>query len=92
MTEKLIDDKLCKGVKKLDGMAIKLLSLTFTGFPDRTILLPGGRICFAELKSTGMKPSERQKVVIAWLRRLGFTVYVIDSQEGLDSFFNDIKV
>ncbi len=90
MTEKLIDDKLCKGVKQRGGIAIKLMSLTFTGFPDRTVLLPGGRVYFAELKTTGQKLRPRQVIVIDLLRRLGFTVYVIDDQEGLDTFFNEV--
>jgi hypothetical protein len=92
MTEKLIDDKLVRGVKALGGIALKMICLSFTGLPDRTVLLPGGRVCFAELKTTGKKPSPRQVTVIAFLRKLGFTVYVIDDQAGLDNFFNEITI
>ena len=91
MTEKLIDDKLVRGVKELGGIALKLICLSFTGLPDRTCLLPGGIVVFAELKTTGKGLSPRQKIVIPQLRKLGFTVYVIDDQAGLDTFFNDIK-
>lgn len=91
MNEKLIERKLRQGVEKLGGMALKLMSLWFTGMPDRTVLLPGGRIYFVELKSTGKKQSPRQKIVKALLQRLGFTFYVIDDQAGLDAFFNDIN-
>lgn len=91
MTEKLIDDKLVAGVKKLGGIALKMICLTFTGLPDRTILLPGGRIYFAELKSTGKKTTPRQDLVIAFLRKLGFTVFVIDDQVGLDGFFKTVS-
>ena len=79
-------------MKALGGLALKLTCLWFTGWPDRTVLLPGGRIVFAELKTTGKKLSPRQEVVIPWLRNtMGFTVFVIDDQEGLDLFFEHIK-
>lgn len=84
MNEKLIDRKLCEAVKKLGGLAVKLWSPTFTGMPDRLILLPGGKVCFAEFKSTGKVLKPRQKIVIALLQKLGFTVFVIDDQPGLD--------
>lgn len=91
MNEKLIEKKIREGVKKLGGQAIKLVSPSFTGLPDRLVLMPGGRTWFVEIKSTGKKPSPRQKVVIEWLRKLGFTVFIIDTQEGIDNFFNEIQ-
>jgi hypothetical protein len=88
MNEKLIEKKLREGVKKLKGEALKFFCMSFTGMPDRIVLMPGGRAWFVELKSTGNKPSPRQEFVIGWLRRLGFQVFVIDTQEGLDEFLN----
>lgn len=86
MNEKLIEKKLREGVKKLKGEALKFFCMSFTGMPDRIVLMPGGRFWFVELKSTGKKPTPRQAVVHDWLRRLGFQVYVIDTQELLDGF------
>lgn len=85
MNEKLIERKLCEGVKKIGGLALKLWSPTFTGLPDRLILLPGGKVCFAELKSTGKPLRARQKIVIPALQKMGFTVFVIDNQQELDN-------
>lgn len=90
MNEKLIDRKLCEGIKARGGIALKLTSLTFTGMPDRTVLLPVNFVCWVEVKTTGKPLRPRQAIVIAMLRKMGFTVYVIDSQEGLDAFFTDI--
>ena len=86
MTEKLLDDRIVKLVKSLGGNAMKLTSLSFTGIPDRTVLLPGGNICFVEVKSTGKKPSARQELVIGWLRGLGFKVFVVSDQDSYDDF------
>ena len=91
MNEKIIERKLAQSVKKANGLAIKFLPFAFTGFPDRIVLMPGARIWFVELKSTGQKLRPRQEVVIAWLRKLGFNVWVIDTQELLDNFLNEIR-
>jgi len=90
-SEKLLEKKLRETVKKLGGLAIKFFVLSFTGFPDRIVLMPGGRIWFVELKSTGKKPTPRQEIVIGILRKLGFSVYVIDTQELLKEFLNLIQ-
>jgi hypothetical protein len=58
--------------------------------PDRFILTPGGRIRFAELKSTGKQLSERQEVVKKQLEDLGFSVAVIDDQKTLDEFLKSL--
>jgi hypothetical protein len=91
MNEKLIEKKLREQVKKLGGLAVKFFVLSFTGFPDRIVLMPGARIWFVELKSTGKKPSPRQRIVIEVLQKLGFTVLVIDSEETLKVFLELIK-
>lgn len=90
MNEKLLEKKLREGVKARHGLAVKFFAPTFTGLPDRILLLPGGRIRFAEVKTTGEEPSDRQLVVHAQLRALGFTVDVIDDQTTLDNLLNAI--
>lgn len=91
MNEKLLEKKLREQVKKLGGLALKIYSAWFTGLPDRLILMPGGKLWFVELKSEGKKPTPRQTVVIGILLKLGFTVFVIDTQILLDEFLNLIK-
>jgi len=58
------------------------------GLPDRLVLLPGRVLFFAELKSTGKKPTLLQKKTHERLRLLGFDVYVIDTLELLYTALN----
>ena len=89
MNEKLIERKLREGVKRKGGLALKFVSPGFTGVPDRIILLPSGKICFAEIKTTGEEPTPRQQLVIEQFRDFGFQVEIIDSQESLTNFLTD---
>ena len=69
---------------------IKLLSTFIKGLPDRMILCQGGYVGFAEIKTTGKKPTKIQSYIHEKLRALGFTVLVIDDSESRDaaiSFF-----
>ena len=89
--EKTLEKKLREQVKKLGGIAIKFFSASFTGMPDRMVLMPGGRISFVELKSKGKKPTPRQSFVIKMLLRLGFRVEVISTDELLNEFLKSIN-
>lgn len=91
MGEKTFEKKLREEVKKLGGLAIKFFVFAFTGFPDRIVLMPGAKIWFVELKSPGKVPSPRQNIVIGMLVKLGFKVWVIDSEILLNNFFNEIR-
>ena len=84
--EKKLEIKLRDGVKVLGGLALKLVGSGFTGLPDRLVLMPGGRLYFVEMKAPGKKPSPRQRYVIGWLRKMGFSVWVIDNQYTIDIF------
>jgi len=90
MNEKLLERKLVAAVKQKGGIAIKLTSPSLTGLPDRMVLMPRNNIYFAELKSTGKKPTERQIYVMHQLHNLGFFSTVIDTQSKLDSFLEMI--
>jgi hypothetical protein len=54
------------------GRALKLKMENERGFPDRTIILPGGFIAFAELKRArgSSKKYEQQQRMIAWLKSM----------------------
>jgi len=82
--EKAVETYLREQVRKAGGLALKLVCPGWTGVPDRLILLPGGRIFFAETKDLGKTPKRRQKYVHSRLRELGFTVFVPDSKEAVD--------
>src|SRR5690606_39870147 len=73
-SEKDLERKLNRGVKKLLGLTFKFVPLFVAGIPDRICLLPGGRIFFAEIKTTKQKPKKLQLFWHAKLRKLGFRV------------------
>lgn len=64
--------------KRNGCQALKLIILRKRGFPDRTVLCPGGCIFFVEFKRKGKKPNPLQKKVRAMLEELGFNYYVCD--------------
>lgn len=90
INEKQIEQKLVKAVRALGGLCPKLVSPGMDGMPDRMVLLPGGRMAFAELKASGRKPRPLQLRRMAQLSRLGFRVYVIDGPEQIGSVLNEI--
>ena len=91
MTEKQIEQKLTLAVKRSGGIACKFVSPSFSGMPDRLILLPGGVMAFAELKAPGKKPRPLQASRHRMLRRLGFRVYVIDKPEQIGGMLNELQ-
>ena len=69
---------------------IKLLSTFIKGLPDRMVLCKGGYVGFAEIKTTGKKPTKIQLYIHDKLKDLGFEVFIIDDIESRDravSFF-----
>lgn len=69
---------------------IKLLSAFVKGLPDRMVLCKGGYVGFAEIKTTGKKPTKIQLYIHDKLKELGFEVFIIDDIESRDravSFF-----
>lgn len=81
-SEKVFERTLSKYVNDKGGIAVKLLSQFVNGLPDRLYLLPGGRALFVEFKSTGKKPARIQEHIIRRIRKLSFTVLVVDSPEA----------
>ncbi len=91
MREKQIESKLVIEVKKIGGIAPKLVSPGFDGMPDRLVLLPDGHIAFVELKAPGKKPRLLQLARHRLLRSLGFRVYVIDDAEQIGGMLDEIR-
>ena len=81
--EKALERKLGKEIKKIGGWSIKLIPGLVAGLPDRLCLLPGGRVVFVEVKSTGRKPTKIQKFIHTKLRDMGFRVEIIDKNEQI---------
>lgn len=74
---------------------IKLLSTFIKGLPDRMVICQGGYVGFAEIKTTGKKPTKIQTYIHEKLRALGFMVFIIDDLESRDNaiifFLNKVK-
>ena len=84
--EKTIEGYFTRKVKEHGGLAWKFVSPGHAGVPDRIVLLPNGKCCFAEIKAPGKKPRKLQKAVIKRLQKQGFDVWVIDSYEKAKAF------
>lgn len=85
--EKEIEQKLVDLVKRYGGRCEKLVNAGFAGFPDRTILLPGGKVIFVETKRPkGGRYSALQDKWRDWLHALGFDYYRIKDFEQLKLF------
>lgn len=90
MLEKQIEQKLSLMVKQHGGMALKFVSPSFAGMPDRLVLLPDGIIAFVELKAPGKKPRPLQLSRHRRLRCLGFKVYVIDNLDQIGGMLSEL--
>lgn len=90
MLEKEIEKKLVEGVHKIGGRAYKFVSPGNDGVPDRMVLLPGGSLMFAELKTEKGKLSSRQKVQIRALQALGFDVRVLYGLADVEDFLREV--
>lgn len=91
MREKLIEQKLIRAVKAAGGIALKFVSPGYDGMPDRLVLLPESRMAFVEVKAHGMKPRPLQVRRHGMLRRLGFLVYVLDSETQIGGILDEIR-
>ena len=91
MTEKYIEQKLGKAVKKRGGMALKVVSPGLDVVPDRIVLLPMGRMAFVELKAPGKKMRPLQVRRKRQLEALGFLVYCVDRVEQIGGVLDEIK-
>jgi hypothetical protein len=89
VSEARIERYLVAVVKHHGGFALKLNLIGRRGWPDRLVLIPGGHCCFVELKRPGARPRKLQERVHQLLRRLGFNVVVLDSEDKVDEWTRD---
>lgn len=89
-SEKSIEQALTKEVKKRGGLALKFISPGMSGFPDRVIMMKGGKLAFIELKAPGKKMRPLQIKRKRQLEALGFLVYCIDSKEQIGGVFDEV--
>ena len=82
-----IEQRLVHGIEKLGGLCIKVGQ---DGWPDRLCILPGGRVCWAELKRPDGTASGPQRWRAVQLRRLGQRVERPSSAADVDALLEDL--
>ena len=90
MREKPIEQSLVKAVRQMGGMCPKFISPGMDGMPDRMVLLPKGKIVFVEVKAPGKKPRPLQVRRHEQLRKLGFSVFILDDPAAIPTLLEGI--
>ncbi len=90
MTEREVERFFKAQLEKRGAIVWKFVSPGQAGVPDRVVLLPGGRVVFAEMKAPGEKPRPLQRAVFARMARAGHPVYIIDSREAVKKFMEEV--
>ena len=91
MLERFIEQKLVARVKREGGLCPKFVSPGSDGWPDRLVLMPGGKFAFVELKAPQGKLRPIQVQRHAQLRDLGFLVYVINDPNQIPEALELLK-
>ena len=81
-----LEQYLVKRTAESGGVALKI---GYDGYPDRLLLLPGGRAVFAELKRTDGKVSPLQEYRAQVMLRLGFEVAFPRSKDDCELILAD---
>lgn len=92
MLEKELEEKLVDKIKQKGGRAYKFISPGNSGVPDRLVVLPGGKVGFAEMKRSPLeKPTALQKSQIRFLNNLGCLAQVVNSEDAIDEFIKKLE-
>jgi hypothetical protein len=89
MRESQIEKKICAVVKEKKGETIKLLSPK--GIPDRLILVPQGKMIFAEIKTPSGNLSPLQSYWLQHLTEMGFEAHCLRSEKELKKMLEGKK-
>jgi len=90
--ENAIEQKFVEGVKKLGGKAYKFVSPGNAGVPDRLVVVPGGSICFCELKQAGKALTPRQQKCRKELENFGVVIVPLAGIGAVNDFLEQLKM
>lgn len=88
-SEKQIERRLIDKLS-LDGLAVKFVSPSMIGVPDRIVIYKG-QVVFVELKAPHKTPRKSQEVCHRKFREHGARVYTLDCYEAVDGFIEALK-
>lgn len=91
MLEKDLEQLFRKRLLGLGCLPLKFISPGAAGVPDRIVLIPGGQVVFVEIKRPGETMRPLQRYTADRFRRLGFPVFVVDSEEALSLLIQYLK-
>ncbi|AIJ33450.1 VRR-NUC domain-containing protein [Corynebacterium imitans] len=91
MLEREVEQALVREARKAGGIAPKFTSPGNAGMPDRIIILPGGKVCFVELKAPGQKPRPLQIRQMDRLTQLGCMVRTLDHPNQISGLIDEIR-
>jgi hypothetical protein len=84
--ERDIEQYLVGEVQRLGGVAEKVVSLNGRGFFDRIVVLPGGVVCFVEVKKPrGSRMSPHQFLRANTYRALGVDAVKVNTKTEVDA-------
>ena len=87
-----LENRICRYVEGLGGLALKLVLASERGFPDRSLLLPGGLVLFVEIKRpTAAKTYHMQIVWQERLRRRGFRCEFVTSMKQVAALIQEME-
>jgi hypothetical protein len=93
--EKTIEELLRKKVESLDGMCLKLYSISHSGLPDRIVIMPRNKFYLVETKriyrNKITEPSGIQKWVHKQLAKKHVKVWIVNDHDSLDHFITHIS-
>lgn len=84
-----LEREVIKWAKSQGGRALKLKIDNERGFPDRTIILPGGVVGFVELKRANgsIKKYAQQILQIEWLKCMGYRAAFCETLDEVKELF-----
>jgi hypothetical protein len=90
ISEKNIESYLVDQLKTIRIACLKYSNANMVGYPDRLIVLPNGKVMWAEIKSKGKKPTAIQLVRHGYLKSIGHEVLIIDDKQQVDALVSQI--
>ena len=86
--ESVLERRIRLYVEKRGGLCVKLQNMTRMGFPDRTILFPGGTCMFMEVKAPAGVEARHQRLWRHALLNLGFPCLTVSSFTDAKEFID----